>query len=176
MPVKIDCPDTRARRSSVVLRSIAVFEAGKGLLALVFACGMLSLRNIDLADWTVTFLRQHGIDPQQHYPRLLVELTTRAGEFGVVNIVGLALAYALLRLTVGYGLWRHRHWAEWVAVFSAGLFLPWELYHFIRHGTLLGVSVIFTNILIIIYLANHLRNQRQDARFKAMEESVPPAT
>ena len=60
------------------MRSIALFDAGKGLLALAATCGILSLRHTDLHAAAVAFLLRHGIYPEKHYTRLFIESVARA--------------------------------------------------------------------------------------------------
>lgn len=45
---------------------------------------------------------------------------------------------------------------------SAEIYLPLEIQHFAHHATLLNVGVIFFNILIILYLARLLNQQRRN--------------
>ncbi|MEI6783770.1 MAG: DUF2127 domain-containing protein [Verrucomicrobiota bacterium] len=144
------------------MRSIALFEAAKGLLVLAAACGLLSLRHTDLHVATDAFLLRHGIDPERHYTRLFIESVAKATNHHVGEIAALGFAYALIRLVEGYGLWQGKHWAEWFAVISAGIYLPLEIQHFAHHATLLNVGVIFFNILIILYLARLLNQQRRN--------------
>ena len=59
------------------LRTIALFEAAKGILALAAVCGVLSLRHTDLHAVTDAFLLRHGIDPERHYTRLFIETVAR---------------------------------------------------------------------------------------------------
>jgi uncharacterized membrane protein (DUF2068 family) len=58
------------------------------------------------------------------------------------------LAYAAIRLAEGYGLWLGKHWAEWLAVISAGLYLPFEISHFNRHpsNTRLSILTLFSGL------------------------------
>jgi len=160
-----------SQRPPLVLRSIAVFEAVKGLLAIAAACGILSLRHTDLHVVADAFLRKHGIDPEHHYTRLFIESIARVTNHHVGQIVALALVYALVRLVEGYGLWNGKHWAEWFAVISAGIYLPLEFQHFAQHASPVSASVILFNILIILYLARLLNQQRAErhaaARAKA---------
>jgi uncharacterized membrane protein (DUF2068 family) len=142
------------------LRTIALFEAAKGSLAFAAACGLLSLRHTDLHAATDAFLLRHGINPETHYTRLFIESVARATNHHAGQIAGLAFAYALIRFVEGWGLWQGKHWAEWFAVVSAGLYLPLELTHFVHRPTPLNTAVIFVNILIIIYLAKLLIQQR----------------
>src|SRR5512136_3487953 len=103
-------------RPPLALRSIALFEAAKGLLALAAACGVLSLRHTDLHVATDAFLLRHGIDPERHYTRLFIESVAKATNHHAGEIAALAFVYALIRLVEGYGLWQGKHWAEWFAV------------------------------------------------------------
>lgn len=104
------------QRPPLALRGIALFEAAKGLLAFAAACGIISLRHTDLNAATVAFLFRHGINPERHYTRLFIESVAKATNHGVGEIAALGFAYALIRLAEGYGLWRGKHWAEWLAV------------------------------------------------------------
>jgi uncharacterized membrane protein (DUF2068 family) len=163
----------RSRRTPIALRSIAALEWVKGLLVLAAACGLLSLRHTDLHAATDAFLLRHGINPETRYMRLFIEGVARATNHHVREIAACGFAYAAVRLVEGYGLWRERHWAEWFAVISAGLYLPFELTHFGRHPSVFSAGVILVNMLIIVYLANLLGQQRaQRARSVAAGMSL----
>jgi len=120
------------------------------------------LRHTDLHAATDAFLLRHGVNPERHYTRLFIESVAKATNHHVGEIAALGLAYALIRLAEGYGLWQGKHWAEWVAVISAGLYLPLEFWHFAHHARLLNAGVIFFNIVIVLYLAKLLIQQRAD--------------
>jgi len=147
-------------RPPLALRTIALFEAAKGGLAWAAACGLLSLRHTDLHAATDAFLLRHGIDPERHYTRLAIESVARATHSHTGQIVGFALAYGFIRLAEAYGLWKARHWAEWFAVISAGLYLPLELQHFARRPSLLSTGIILFNIALMLYLGKLLLQQR----------------
>ena len=102
------------------------------------------------------------VNPERHYTRLFIESVAKATNHHVGEIAALGFAYALLRLAEGYGLWQGKHWAEWFAVISAGLYLPLEFQHFAHHATLLNASVIFFNLVIVLYLVKLLIRQRAE--------------
>ncbi len=142
------------------LRTVAVFEAAKGVLALAASCGLLSLRHTDLHAATDAFLLHHGIDPERHYTRLFIESVARATNHHAGQIAALGFAYALIRLLEGYGLWQGKHWAEWMAVISTGIYLPVELWHFAHRPTLLNAGIILLNLALITYVGQLLVQQR----------------
>jgi uncharacterized membrane protein (DUF2068 family) len=111
-----------------------------------------------------TFLLHHGVDPEQRYMRLFIEGVARATNHHVVEISVLCLVYALVRFGESYGLWLAKHWAEWLAVISVGLYMPLELYHFARGPSFFTAGVILFNFIIFIYLAHLLRQQRAQRR------------
>jgi len=129
-------------RTPPALRWIAVFEAFKGVLGLAAAGGLLSLRHTDLHAAADSFLLRHGVDPEVHYMRMFIEGVARATDHRVGEIALLALAYAVIRLLEGYGLWLGKHWAEWLAVISAGLYLPLEFQHLFHRPTWISASVV----------------------------------
>jgi len=144
----------------VGLRAIALFEGVKGLLAFGAACGVLSLRHTDLHALADAFLLRHGIDPERHYTRLFIETVAQATHLHAGQIAAVGFAYALIRLVEGFGLWRGKHWAEWFAVISAGLYLPWELWHFARHPRPFNGGIILFNLALLYYLTRLLARQQ----------------
>lgn len=159
--------ETAPHRPLLALRGIALFEAAKGLLALAAAGGLVSLWHTDLHSAADAFLMRHGIDPQQHYTRLFIESLARATNHHVGGLVSFALGYACVRLLEAYGLWRGKHWAEWFAVVAAGLYLPLEFQHLVRHGSWLTAGVIWINILMLVYMARLLIKQRAERQAAA---------
>src|ERR1035437_9672730 len=135
-----------ANRLPVGLRTIALFESAKGVLAFAAACGLLSLRHTDLHAITDAFLLRHGIDPERHYTRLVIETVAQATHLHAGQIAAVGFAYALIRLVEAYGLWEGKHWAEWFAVISAGLYLPPGVFHLAHHATPPSVGGVFFNL------------------------------
>ncbi len=162
----------RPHRPPIALRSIALFEAIKGALALAAALGLLSLRHTDLHAATDAFLLKHGINPERHYMRLFIEGVARATNHHVGEIAAIGFVYALIRFVEAFGLWREKHWAEWFAVISAGIYLPLELTHFGRHPSWFNAGVIAVNMLIILYLANLLGQQREERQRLAVQRKA----
>ncbi len=162
-------------RQSAALRTLAVFEAVKGALVLGATCGLVSLRHTDLHEATEAFLHHHGLDPEQHYTRLFMEAVARATHSDLRQIAAFGFLYAAIRLSEGYGLWHGKHWAEWFAALSAGLYLPFEITHFWHRPTFFNAAVILLNIALVIYLGKLLSQQRAE-RLAAKKEAVEADT
>ena len=163
-----------ANKLPVGLRTIAVFEGAKGVLALAATCGLLSLRDTDLHTAAEAFLLRHGIDPERHYTRLFIESVARATHHHSEQIVLLGFAYVLIRLAEAYGLWQGKHWAEWFAVISAALYLPWEFNHFARHPRWFTAGIIAFNLALIFYLGKLLVRQRAHRKKRVAAQAGLP--
>jgi uncharacterized membrane protein (DUF2068 family) len=163
----------RPHKPPVALRSIALFEAAKGALAFAAGCGLISLRHTDLHAAVDAFLLRHGIDPETHYRRLFIESVARATHQHAGQIIAVAFVYAVIRFAEAYGLWREKHWAEWFAVISAGIYLPLEVAHLLRHPTELTVAITVLNVAIIVYLAKLLAQQRAERKARRMKAQSP---
>lgn len=74
----------------------------------------------------------------------------------------IAFAYAALRFTEAYGLWKGRTWAEWVAFLSGFLLLPLEVRELIRGLTLLRVALFLGNVVVIFYLLYVIKFNRRE--------------
>ena len=68
-------------------------------------------------------------------------------------MIAIVLAYSSLRFVESYGLWRQRAWAEWLAIVSGAMYLPFELVNLIRHPSRVHWAVLLINIAIVVYIA-----------------------
>src|SRR6201995_3407578 len=123
----------RARRAG--LRTVALFEALKGVVALIGAFVFIRMirHDVDFGDAAEHILFRFHINPSHHRwsPQVLHAADKISGA-NIAMIMGLAIGYATLRFIEGYGLWKQRAWAEWLAIISGCLYLPFELYELIR--------------------------------------------
>jgi uncharacterized membrane protein (DUF2068 family) len=58
----------------------------------------------------------------------------------------------LIRFAEAIGLWLERVWAEWFAIISGSMYLPWEIYELARRQTWIRWTVLGINLLIVVYL------------------------
>jgi uncharacterized membrane protein (DUF2068 family) len=150
--------DTR-NQTTVGLRTVAIYELVKGLLVLIVGLGCLSLVGKDVQVAAEDILKHLHLDPAWHYSRVFIEVSATLTDTRLRLIALAAGGYAIVRIVETYGLWCGKRWAEWFAVISAGLYVPFELVHLWHHPTALSLAVIIGNIVIVIYLARLLMDQ-----------------
>lgn len=152
------------RPTALGLRTIAVFEAAKGAIVLVAGSGLFLLAHRDvqaLADQLIAHLH---LNPASRYPRIFYYLATEASP-GRLQLLGLgALVYAIVRLVEAVGLWRERHWAEWLGIATAVLYLPFEIAALVRKAGPESMVAFGINIAVVAFLASRLRHDRRARR------------
>jgi uncharacterized membrane protein (DUF2068 family) len=138
------------------LRGLAIFEAGKGLLAVGFAVWILRVLHKDMnsvaEDMLKIMHRFLHINPDRHFYQWVLRgvggLTPRT----LWVIFSLAMIYVAIRFVEAAGLWLEKAWAEWFALISGSLYLPLEIASLIRRPAAFKWAILGINILIVVYL------------------------
>ena len=140
-----------ARSNTVGLRTVASFEALKGIIVLVLGIALLFVHR-HAEDYAVNLLFHLHIDLDRGVSRMLLNAATKFSDARVLTIVLAALTYSSVRFVEGWGLWNRRVWAEWFALLSGALYLPWEILKLVERVDWQRVAVLLINIGIILYM------------------------
>ncbi len=151
------------------LRTVATIEGVKGLLAIAVAVLLFSLAHKDLYEVADHITDALHIDPDGRLSNLLFKAADRATEQGLWVFTFGVIAYAAVRFTEAYGLWHERDWAEWFALLSGALYLPWEVLAIIHHSDWLRWGILIINVIIVLYMAE----LRFEVFFGREEDSTP---
>ncbi len=154
-----DMTGTRDPRRA--LRAIAVFEASKGLVALVGLIGAIDLLHRDVRALAMTLIGRFGLDPQAHYPSLLLHYAELLPETHVQSLLMLGSAYIALRLLEATGLWLGKAWGEYLGALSGSIYIPFEWLHWMHESSVMNACIVVLNAGIVGYLcfALWLRHQ-----------------
>ena len=133
------------------LRLVASLEFAKGVAVLLLGFGLVLVHG---EAWEVAenFLEVLHVNPDHRYAQVFLNLADRFSDTKLWVVAATAAAYAILRLVEGYGLWRARAWAEWVALVSGSLYLPFEIYELLRKPTMMHASILVINLAIVLYM------------------------
>ena len=141
-----------------VLRAVATFELTKGLIVLLAACGILLLvHSQDPWDIADGLLRLLHISPDHHFAQVFLDWADSLTEAKLWAVAGVAVGYSILRFAEAYGLWYAKAWAEWIALISGTLYLPFEIYNLIHHQSLFHVIVLLINLAVVLYMIYALK-------------------
>ena len=156
------------------LRLIAVLEATKGVIGLVLGVGLYMLAGHRHPIIQRIVERLH-LNHSAHAPHFIVEMLAHPERFRLEIWTLLAAGYATVRFVEGYGLWRARRWAEWLALVSAALYIPFEIFAIVESPTLLKVSLLVINGAFVAYLSVILRATRRKRAHAARAASAEGA-
>jgi len=141
-----------------VLRAVATFELAKGLIVLLAACGVVLLMNRDPWDVADGLLRLLHISPDHHFAQVFLDWADSLTDAKLWAVAAAAGAYSIMRFVEAYGLWNARAWAEWIALVSGAIYLPFEIYKLIHRQSLFHISVLTINVAIVLYMAYVLKS------------------
>jgi uncharacterized membrane protein (DUF2068 family) len=148
-PIGETAPMDAAQRA---LRTIAGFEAFKGLLAVAAGFGLLSALHGDLRAMAVSLIGHVGLNPGDRYPAMLLHDMDPLLHTSVGSLLLATCGYAVVRFSEAYGLWRNRIWGEWLGALSGALYLPFELWHLVHNPNVRSLLVIAANLLVVGFL------------------------
>ncbi|SRR5579872_1725043 len=140
-----------------VLRGIASFEVTKGLIVLFAAFGILFLVGRDPWDVADGLLHLLHISPDHHFAQKFLDWADTLTDKKLWAVAAAAVAYSILRFVEAYGLWYARAWAEWIALISGMIYLPFEIYKLIHRQSLFHIAVLTINVAIVLYMAYLLK-------------------
>ncbi len=143
-------PGTHEHRARLqALRTVALLELGKGLLVLAAA---ISLYWVDPSDVAGGFLDFLHISPDHHFAQVLLRWADSLSNAKIWVVLLAAGVYSGLRFAEGYGLWRARAWAEWIALVSGAMYLPFEIYKLAHKPTLFHAGILLVNLAIVAFM------------------------
>ncbi len=134
------------------LITIGAIELAKGVAAVLGAIWLLRNAERDFVSAAVSLLNNLHAAPGGHIAYWVFGLAGKITPEKVQTIAIVAMAYATFRFVEGYGLVRARIWAEWVAIVSCCLYLPFEILEVARHATMFRWAVLLFNVVVLIYL------------------------
>jgi uncharacterized membrane protein (DUF2068 family) len=136
-----------------VLRGIATLELAKGLVVLLAAIGVvLLIQREDPWDIADGLLRLLHISPDHHFAQVFLDWADELTSAKLYAVAAAAVAYSLLRFLEAYGLWYAYAWAEWVALVSGALYLPFEILKVAEHASWFHIAILAINLAIVFYM------------------------
>src|SRR5438309_2666144 len=150
-PLVLETKSSRREPHLKGLRLVASLEFAKGLAVLLLGFGLVLVHG---QAWEVAenFLEVLHISPDHRYAQVFLNLADRFSDTRLWVVAATAVAYSILRFAEAYGLWRARAWAEWLAFASGSLYLPFEIYELVRKPSLMHVSILVINVVIVLYM------------------------
>jgi uncharacterized membrane protein (DUF2068 family) len=134
------------------VRTVATIEFTKGVVVVLAGLGAFSMRHKSIWGIAESFLEFFHANPYNHYVGVFINLVYRVSDVRLWKIALAATIYAIIRFVEAYGLWYLRAWAEWLAIASGTIYIPFEVIDMIRHPRGFGALVLLVNVAIVLYM------------------------
>ena len=96
---------TQGQQVPIGLRTIAAYEAVKGMFILVVGMGLLELIHKNVQQLEEELVRHFHLSPSSRYPRIFLQLAARLTDTWLWALAAGSLLYASVRFAEAYGLW-----------------------------------------------------------------------
>jgi len=152
-----------------MLQAVAAFEFFKGVFVVLMGICALFLVHKDLWLIAESLLTLFHISTERRSAQLFLDFADSVTDARLWAAASIAFAYAALRFTEAYGLWKARTWAEWVALVSGSMLLPVEIRGLFRGLTLFRCAFFVGNVIVVVFMlyvivTNQRERQRNAAR------------
>jgi uncharacterized membrane protein (DUF2068 family) len=112
------------------------------------------------------------INTDRHSAQLFLTFADSVTDARLWAAARIAFAYAVLRFTEAYGLWKGRTWAEWVALVSGTLLLPLEVRELFRGVTTIRCLLLVGNVAIVLYMLYVIMSNRRQRQQSAGKDAT----
>jgi uncharacterized membrane protein (DUF2068 family) len=142
------------------LKTIACLKILRGSIAIAIGSSLFSIYlNFEVFDWAEHATLKSIATKDPLLQILFSWLASITGE-QLLHIAILVCAMGILRWVEAVGIWFNQSWAEWLAVFSGLIYIPFEVNELIYRFSWMMVLILLINILVVAYLAYVLNSKR----------------
>ena len=114
--------------------------------------GLLSLLHKDAVEAAEHAVRMLHLNPEHHVAHAIINAASKVTDARLWAIAAGGLAYSTVRFVEAYGLWNRRVWAEWFALLSGCMYLPWEIFELAERTTPIRLVIFSSNLAIVLYM------------------------
>ena len=154
----------RHRRQRRLLRAVAALEFSKGIFVVVMGICAMLLVHKDAWRIAESLLALLHVSTDHRSAQVFLDFADSVTDARLWAAARFAFAYAALRFTEAYGLWKERTWAEWVAFISGTLLLPLEVRELFRGVTFFRCALLIGNVAIVLYMLYVILENRRERR------------
>ena len=141
-----------AREHLAGVRAVALVELFKGMLVLAGGIGLFTLLHKDIGDVAENIIEHLHLNPAHRIEQVFIRAASNMSDRRIVALACAAFAYTVIRFVEAYGLWHCRAWAEWFAIISGSLYLPWEILEIVKHNNHIRWAVLIVNVIVVLYM------------------------
>ena len=134
------------------LKTIACLKVLRGSIAITIGVSLfLVYRRSEAFSW-IDHPILGGIASNDPFLQMVFAWLGSFNQAQILSIAVLDCLMGALRWVEAGGIWFNQSWAQWLAVFSGFIYIPFEINELIHRFSWLMVVILFINTLIVAYL------------------------
>jgi hypothetical protein len=134
------------------LKTIACLKVLRGSIAITIGVSLfLVYRRSEAFSW-IDHPILGGIASNDPFLQMVFAWLGSFNQAQILSIAVLACLMGALRWVEAGGIWFNQSWAQWLAVFSGFIYIPFEINELIHRFSWLMIVILFINTLIVAYL------------------------
>ena len=134
------------------LKTIACLKILRGSIAITIGVSLfLVYRRSEAFSW-IDHPILGGIASNDPFLQMVFAWPGSFNQAQILSIAVLACLMGALRWVEAGGIWFNQSWAQWLAVFSGFIYIPFEINELIHRFSWLMIVILFINTLIVAYL------------------------
>jgi hypothetical protein len=134
------------------LKTIACLKVLRGSIAITIGVSLfLVYRRSEAFSW-IDHPILGGIASNDPFLQMVFAWLGSFNQAQILSIAALACLMGALRWVEAGGIWFNQSWAQWLAVFSGFIYIPFEINELIHRFSWLMIVILFINTLIVAYL------------------------
>ena len=134
------------------LKTIACLKVLRGSIAITIGVSLfLVYRRSEAFSW-LDHPILGGIASNDPFLQMVFAWLGSFNQAQILSIAVLACLMGALRWIEAGGIWFNQSWAQWLAVFSGFIYIPFEINELIHRFSWLMIVILFINTLIVAYL------------------------
>ena len=134
------------------LKTIACLKVLRGSIAITIGVSLfLVYRRSEAFSW-LDHPILGGIASNDPFLQMVFAWLGSFNQAQILSIAVLACLMGALRWVEAGGIWFNQSWAQWLAVFSGFIYIPFEINELIHRFSWLMIVILFINTLIVAYL------------------------
>lgn len=142
------------------LKTIACLKILRGIVAITIGVSLfLVYQNSEAFSW-IDHPQLSSVASKDPFLQMLFFWLGSFNQGQILSIAILASVMGILRWVEASGIWFNKSWAQWLAVFSGFVYIPFEINELIHRFGWLMVLILLINIVVVTYLLYVLHAKR----------------
>jgi uncharacterized membrane protein (DUF2068 family) len=142
------------------LKTIACLKILRGAIAITIGISLyLVYRNSGVFSW-IDHPELSSMASKDPFLQVLFFWLGNFNSEQIFSIAILASVMGILRWVEAGGIWFNKSWAQWLAVFSGFIYIPFEINELIYRFSWLMVLILIINTVVVTYLLYVLHTKR----------------